>query len=231
MRALPLATLDSIAPGTSLILAPHADDESLGCGGLIAGLCARGRPPVLVCVTDGAASHPGSGSHPPAVLAAVREDELRLAAAALGLHAGRVHCLGAPDAAVPQTGAGFVALVDAVADLAARYGVTGIFATAPDDPHCDHEATAAIATHAAGRTGARLTYYPVWSWLLPDDRPLPEPRGWRLDIAAELPAKRLAIAAHASQHGGLITDAPDAFRLPAALLKVFDEPYEVFLTP
>ena len=33
------------------MLAPHADDESLGCGGLIAS--SRGRPPIIVCVTDG----------------------------------------------------------------------------------------------------------------------------------------------------------------------------------
>jgi hypothetical protein len=44
-----------------------------------------------------------------------------------------------------------------------------------------------------------------------------------------LELKRRAIAAHASQYSGLITDDPRGFRLPADLLSVFEQPYEVFL--
>ncbi|HEX2943304.1 MAG TPA: PIG-L family deacetylase, partial [Rhodopila sp.] len=60
-RSLPLGTLDHIAgTGTCLILAPHPDDESLGCGGLIATAVAAGRAPLVVILTDGAGSHPNS---------------------------------------------------------------------------------------------------------------------------------------------------------------------------
>ena len=59
LRALPLVGVDTIADDAiAMVLAPHADDESLGCGGLISELAAQGRPPVVVVVTDGTGSHP-----------------------------------------------------------------------------------------------------------------------------------------------------------------------------
>jgi LmbE family N-acetylglucosaminyl deacetylase len=231
MRALPFASLDAIAPGTSLILAPHPDDESLGCGGLIAALAACGRPPIVVCVTDGSASHPGSRSHPPARLTRLREAEMRTACDILGLADAQLHFLGLPDAGAPLDGAAFEAAAARIAALARLHGVTTIFATSPLDPHCDHEATAALGREAARLAGTGLTYYPVWSWLIADNAALPVPHGVRLDITAQLPVKRRAIAAHESQYTGLITDSPEAFQLPAALLSVFEAPYEVFLTP
>ena len=66
MRSLPIAPLEMIFPelvaknNTVMIVAPHPDDESLGCGGLIAQLCSMGRPPLVVIATDGSRSHPGS---------------------------------------------------------------------------------------------------------------------------------------------------------------------------
>ncbi|MCS7223952.1 MAG: PIG-L family deacetylase [Armatimonadetes bacterium] len=40
-------------PDPILIVSPHPDDETGGCGGLIHTLVQRGRPPFVVCVTDG----------------------------------------------------------------------------------------------------------------------------------------------------------------------------------
>ena len=46
MEGLPDADLDTILGGERpSILAPHADDESLGCGGFIAACCERGSSP------------------------------------------------------------------------------------------------------------------------------------------------------------------------------------------
>src|SRR5437762_1448664 len=66
-RSLPLAGLDRISGGRPLlVLAPHPDDESLGCGGLIAESCARGGTVHVVILTDGTRSPPNSKTHPAA---------------------------------------------------------------------------------------------------------------------------------------------------------------------
>lgn len=216
----------------ALVLAPHPDDESLGCGGLIALAAAAGAPCAVAILTDGAASHPGSAAWPPSRLAREREAETRTALSRLGHPAERVDFLGFPDAALPDAGPGFEAAVAAVLARAERHDCRVLVAPWIADPHRDHEATQRIARAAARRSGLRLLSYPVWGWLLPADTAVPEPepvRGVRLDVSAVRDAKRAAIAAHRTQHGAVVTDAPDAFVLPAALLDACDRTFEVFV--
>jgi LmbE family N-acetylglucosaminyl deacetylase len=228
---LPVADLDTIAgSGRVLILAPHPDDESLGCGGLISELCRLGRPPLVIVLTDGTGSHPSSPSVPASVLRQLREHEAADALHHLGINdRGSLIFLRLRDTAAPHSGPDFD---DAVARIAAYApGCETICAPWGHDPHCDHEAADLMARAVAERTGLRHLAYPVWGWTLPPETPLPdnEVRGWRLDIEAALPAKRAAIAAHRSQHGGLIDDDPGGFSLPPDLLHIFERPYEVFL--
>ena len=232
MAALPFADLDEITGGTTaLVLAPHADDESLGCGGLIAEASARGLPPVVVVLTDGAMSHPSSQSYPPPRLRALRRAETRAAVAALGLGRERVHFLDIPDGRAPHEGPGVEKAAARVAELARAYRAGTILTTWECDPHADHVAAQVIARAEARSMCARVVSYPVWGWALPRRALLPvaSVAGARMDIARHLPAKRRAIAAHESQHSGLIADDPRGFRLPASLLSAVDRPFEVFL--
>jgi len=214
-----------------LILAPHPDDESLGCGGLIAAATAAHLAPEVLIMTDGAGSHPGSRAFPPARLAELREQEARAAARQLGLPAKNLHFLRYADTELPRLGPSFEAAVAHVAALAAAKKCGLIVGPWAGDPHCDHLAGAMIARAAALQAGVALVSYPVWGWL----RPVPEHddrahlTGWRLDIAPHVPAKQRAIAAHVSQHGGLITDSPHGFTLPKNLLDIAARPYEVFI--
>jgi LmbE family N-acetylglucosaminyl deacetylase len=228
MQHLPDAEIDTILGGERpLILAPHADDESLGCGGLITACCERGQQPVVAILTDGAASHPGSTQYPPERLRQLRAAEARQAVATLGLDSENLVFLNYPDTRLPSS----LAVSEQVATLARDRGCTVILAPWLYDPHCDHEAAAIMARAAARRARCRLLSYPVWGWLLPPDQPLPVKRiaGYKLPIAEYLPVKRTAVAAHASQYSTLIDDSPQGFRLPPELLSIFERPYEVFL--
>ncbi len=233
MEALPFGTLADIAGDRPvLVMAPHADDESLGCGGLIAALCRAGAPPVVLVLTDGAGSHPGSAAFPPARLAQLRQDEAREAVRLLGLPQDRIHFAGQRDTAAPTGGPAFDAAVNEVSALCRASGIGTLLAPWRHDPHCDHEAADLLAGAVAGRLALRHLSYPVWGWTLPADHFLPElPDGLRLDISRDLAAKTEAIMAHRSQYGGLITDDPTGFMLPAGLLQVFKRPYETFLVP
>ncbi len=224
-----------------LVLAPHPDDESLGCGGLLAATAAAGLDLRVVVVSDGAASHPGSRTHPPARLAALRQQEARQAVAALGLDARLgIAFLGLPDAAVPAAGEGFDQAVQRL--LALADGLPScVVAPWRHDPHGDHAATAAMARALLPMLprGSSLYSYPVWGlahaypvpgFPLPPAPMLPlPPRGYRLEIRAWRAMKQQAIAAHRSQTTALIADSPAAFRLPPALLQLAAADHELYL--
>lgn len=234
-RAFPEGSLDDvIGSGTALILAPHPDDESLGCGGLIARCVAAGRAPLVAVLTDGTGSHPGSRAYPPDRLRDLRMGELRQAVALLGLAPDRIVELNERDTAAPHDGPAFDAVVGKLSKLVRGEPACGaILAPWRLDPHCDHEAASLLAAAVAGAIGIRHVAYPVWGWTIPPETELigSPGTGLRLDIAAVLPAKRRAIQAHRSQYGDLITDDPNGFRLPPRLLSIFDTPHETFIAP
>jgi len=233
MAALPVVPLAAITGGEPvLILAPHPDDEALGCGGLIAAASAAGHPPFVLVLTDGSGSHPNSRSYPPQRLIAVREQEARNAVAILGLPGDRIGFLRLRDTAAPMDGKAFEAAVASVLATVASAGATTILAPWQHDPHCDHLAAHHMAAAAASRCRIGHLAYPVWGWTLAPETVLSglAPRGMRLDITQYLTDKQRAIAAHVSQYGGLIDDDPGGFQLPSNLLEVFSRPYETFLT-
>lgn len=70
--------------GSVLVLAPHPDDESLGCGGAIALHARQGDHVTVVFVTDGAAGDP-LGYYRDCDYKALRRTEAKLAASILGI--------------------------------------------------------------------------------------------------------------------------------------------------
>ena len=75
-----------------LVVIAHPDDESFGCGSVLARAAAAGDETMVLCATRGEA---GESRFPTADLAAQREKELRAAASILGV--GTVELLGYVD--------------------------------------------------------------------------------------------------------------------------------------
>ena len=231
--------------GRTAVLAPHPDDESLGVGGVIARLVDLGLPVGVCCLTDGEASHPGSRTHPPRALAALRREEARAACAALGVNHEAVRFLSLPDGNVPRAGTdGFDAAADALrsalGDLPGGPPHT-LLVPWRREPHGDHRAARDLAAAVAGR--ARVIEYPVHFWQTRDPADVPrflsgetgdepgEVEAVRVDVAAVRDRKRAAIDAHRSQTTDLIADSPAGFVLPEAWRAACDRPFEVLLLP
>ena len=72
--------------GPLLLIFAHPDDETFGCAGVMAAASARGVPVALISATRGEAGKTGVPAlDTPEILGAVREQELRAAAAAVGV--------------------------------------------------------------------------------------------------------------------------------------------------
>jgi LmbE family N-acetylglucosaminyl deacetylase len=221
---------DMLGDGGLIVLAPHPDDESLACGGLIAEACAKGRPTTIIVVSDGTGSHPRSRVYPRARLRALREAEARHAVSALGLPPRCLKFLRLPDRSVPTTGALARAAVNQIVTAAKNTDASALFVSWRHDPHCDHEAAYQLARAAQRAFDVALYEYTVWGAALKSSALVtPVNYGFRLPISAHRTRKRRAIAAHESQVTGMIADDPAGFRLSKADLARFAGPFETFI--
>lgn len=226
-----------VVEGPVLVAAPHPDDETLGCGGMIAALSRRGLLVHTVFVTDGGASHRGSASWPRSRLAALREAEAAEALARLGAAGQPRSFMRLADSAMPAPGTpAHAAAVDALCDLLRWLGPATAFLPWRRDPHCDHRDSWALFMQAFGAAGISPAIYEYAIWLdelgAPDDRPGPgemmrcgmQLDGWRA-------VKRSAIDAHRSQLGQVVTDDPHGFSLGEETLRRLIGPVETYWRP
>ncbi|WP_136064087.1 PIG-L deacetylase family protein [Modicisalibacter radicis] len=228
-----LESLPAVAPRElvgegqrAVIVAPHPDDEILACGGLMLRLLEAQREVVLVAVTDGAGSHPGSSLWPPERLARERPRESREALQRLGAGAVSVQRLGLSDTRVAAQAGRLRAWLD-------RFLRSDdvVVTTWRGDGHPDHEACGRVCAQVAQSTGCGLLETPVWAWhwSWPGDTRVPWRRARRIVLTPDqLDAKRAAIAAHVSQLGADVSTGRDPV-LPATALARLLRPFEVVL--
>lgn len=232
--ALPLRSLQTFTVDSAVVVAPHPDDETLGCGGAVALLRQTGCLVHVLVISDGTQSHPHSRQYPALALQTLRETETRLAMQLLGVGSENITFLGLPDGAVPGWGSPyFPEALEQCWSYLRDISPQLIFSPYRHDPHPDHRATWQVLEEAIQRLPSlpRRVEYPIWDWDLAQQGDWSELNAWRLDIQPVAVLKARAIAAYQSQITDLIDDDPDGFRLTSDMLANFTRPWEVYLEP
>lgn len=212
-----------------IVVAAHPDDETLGVGGLIARAGRAGVPVTVVVLTNGEASHPGSSTHDPARLAALRRVEVTAAVAALA-PAAVVRLFDLPDGSL----AGHHD--EAVRAISAEIGAggPGTWLVAPWrlDGHPDHAAAAEAAQHAVRDRAVRRFGYPIWAWhwSTPGDPVWSDGVVRTVDLApGDRRSKTRAMALHRSQVRPLSALPGDEPIIQAGFGAHFERGYETFI--
>lgn len=158
-RITPYKAHTEIEATSVLVLAPHPDDEALGCGGAIARHVQLRVPVRVAIVTDGAFGLRGTARTEEARR---REAEARAAARILGY--GEPSFWGMADHGVAY-GEPLVRRIMDAAD-----GADLIYAPSPFEMHPDHRALGMAAMEAVRRLGAgvRMAFYEVGVPLRPN---------------------------------------------------------------
>ncbi len=230
---LPFRDISRINRQRVLIVAPHPDDETLGCGGAISLLCDRGYDVTVLTISDGTGSHPNSLKYPAPALQAIRSQETLTALAILGVDRSAITFLQLKDGAIPTvTSPHFSIAKSRCKKYLTKISPDTIFIPWRSDPHPDHRATWQLIQAAILSLDItpQVIEYPIWDWDIQQQQPsnLSQIHGWKLDIGAVLDRKLQAIATYKSQLGQLIDDDPNGFCLTAELLTNFTRPWEVY---
>jgi LmbE family N-acetylglucosaminyl deacetylase len=170
--------------GKVLVLAPHADDETIGCGGTLVLHARRGDEVKVVVLTDGAAGdrrgHYRGRDYP-----ALRRAEARRAAGVLGVSS--LEFWNLPDGRLE----GCRELAPRLRTLLRSEMPAVVYAPSGGDAHPDHKAVSGAVDAAAGsRPPFILSRYEVWAEIRP---------GGAVDISAVFPTKLAALACYATQ--------------------------------
>jgi LmbE family N-acetylglucosaminyl deacetylase len=164
-RAVLARSVDETAAAggrSAVVVAPHPDDETLGCGATIARKRAAGTRVVVVVLTDGRLSH-HSDVVSPDELAAIRAGEVRAACARLGVAPDDVRLLELEEGTVAARHDDVVTMLATILD---DVRPDEVLTTYRSDWHVDHQAASA-ATAAAVRAvhpRPRVLEFPIWFW-------------------------------------------------------------------
>jgi LmbE family N-acetylglucosaminyl deacetylase len=216
------------AKRSCLVLAPHPDDETLGCGATIMRKLAAGAPVEVVIAADGRYAYPSSKLSVD-VLIEIREEEARRACAILGLPDESLTFLRFEDVRLADHREILRDRLFAIFDMV---NPEEILVSSVIDNHPDHRVLAELARELAQTRRDRiptLYEYPIWFW---------DPRIWWVrDLLKLRPRivrmeefrmrKHQAIAAYRSQVTNMMSETGSP-PLRRGFVRQFLQPEEIF---
>jgi LmbE family N-acetylglucosaminyl deacetylase len=225
---------DDIAPfiesHSSMIIAPHPDDEVLGSGVAMIRARQKGQFVSTVIVTDGRAASPQSTLISPDEIAALRRGEALKANAALGIAADNVHFLNFRD---NETSNHIDEIAAALRVKIEQVKPQLIFIPHDFDKHPDHRSVVVAVEKlmVSGVIRCRVFQYAVWIWPFGALRSLLHPRRYlklrRIGTEGWIAQKRAALAAYRSQCENL-TGEKNWHVLPKYFFDLFFTRYELY---
>jgi LmbE family N-acetylglucosaminyl deacetylase len=200
---------EEVSNRSCVVVAPHPDDETFGCGATIHRKTSAQVSVTIVVVSDGESSHT-SGGLGQEELAGIRQQEARRAAAVLGVE--DIRFLSQPDGRLADSTKKVSTLLWEVLDALAPEEV---ITTTIEEPHPDHSAVALAVRDALSRLATRplLLEFPIWQWSswplhVPGSRPQRMLSAtsetfrrpvWRVEAGEHLAVKKRALEEYATQ--------------------------------
>jgi LmbE family N-acetylglucosaminyl deacetylase len=188
---------------TTLVIAPHPDDETLCGGGAIALLRQMGYRVHVMILSDGVRMHPRNEFMNSREFSAVRKYEAENALFHLGVSSDSVTFLSLNDSLIPaRQEAGFEEVVRLCRNKLADLKPDTILAPWRRDFHRDHQAAWQITRQALSEESmddVKLVEYTKWALYADIEEHLPtkeEVQPWRLNIKPVMKQKNDAMGAY-----------------------------------
>jgi LmbE family N-acetylglucosaminyl deacetylase len=149
---------EQFAEQSCLVVAPHPDDETFGCGATIARKRARGVDVHVVIVADGRQSPRPEGVSETGIIE-LRKAECTEALRRLGVDSSDVVHLDFEDGALPARTAD---ITDALADQIGRFTPSQVLVTSTKDRHPDHSAVGRALRATTRDPSIEFFEYAIW---------------------------------------------------------------------
>jgi N-acetylglucosamine malate deacetylase 1 len=216
----------TVSEQPALIVSPHQDDESLGCGGVIALKRSLGVPVKVIFLTDGQRAFGRNALISAEELIQIRKQESLEALRILGLAPTDVFFLDIKDGSLARLSQEqSQQLTHQIHTLITTFDIREVYVPFRQDGHSDHEAAYQLVTSKLHEIPSTIEVmeYPIWffqrtkPWL--KDQLKDAPALYRLSISGVQEKKKQAIDAYRSQVSQLKPGLPTI--LPQHFLKRF----------